>query len=35
MSIFWNTVSGAMRQILEVFENSEIGTKFYLAGGTA
>jgi len=33
--IFWNTVTPAMRQILGGFQKTELGKKFYLAGGTA
>ena len=34
-SLFWETISPDMRSILGGFSHSEIGTKFYLAGGTA
>jgi hypothetical protein len=33
--IFWNMVSPAMRQIMAQFAQSEVGIRFYLAGGTA
>lgn len=33
--LFWNTVTADMRVILNEFSRSEIGAKFYLAGGTA
>jgi hypothetical protein len=34
-SLFWETISPDMRSILSAFSRSEIGAKFYLAGGTA
>lgn len=34
-SLFWETISPDMRSILSGFSHSEIGAKFYLAGGTA
>jgi hypothetical protein len=33
--LFWNTITADMRIILNEFTHSEIGAKFYLAGGTA
>jgi len=33
--IFWDIISVSMRQVLAEFGNSEISTRFYLAGGTA
>lgn len=33
--LFWNTITAEMRRILGGFVNTEIGKKFYLAGGTA
>ncbi len=33
--LFWNTVSADMRQVLVEFSGTEIGSRFYLAGGTA
>jgi len=33
--IFWETISNEMRQMMKVFARAEIGTRFYLAGGTA
>lgn len=33
--LFWNTITNDMRVILNEFSGSEIGTRFYLAGGTA
>lgn len=33
--IFWETISPEMRQLLNSFSATEIGTRFYLAGGTA
>jgi predicted nucleotidyltransferase component of viral defense system len=32
---FWNTVTADMRVILNEFSRSQVGAKFYLAGGTA
>ncbi len=34
-ALFWNTITPDMRQILGGFLKSELGAKFYLAGGTA
>ena len=34
-ALFWNTVTEDMRDVLREFFNSEMGQKFYLAGGTA
>ena len=34
-ALFWDTVTGDMRVILREFFNSRIGSRFYLAGGTA
>ncbi len=34
-TLFWNTITEDMRVILQGFSQSEIGKKFYLAGGTA
>lgn len=33
--LFWNTVTADMRRVLAGFANTEIGSRFYLAGGTA
>jgi predicted nucleotidyltransferase component of viral defense system len=33
--LFWNTVTADMRVILNEFSRSQVGAKFYLAGGTA
>jgi hypothetical protein len=33
--LFWNTISADMRAILTRFADTEIGARFYLAGGTA
>lgn len=33
--LFWNTVTENMRLVLSEFTQSEIGDRFYLAGGTA
>jgi hypothetical protein len=33
--LFWNTISADMRAILTHFADTEIGARFYLAGGTA
>ena len=33
--LFWQTISPEMRQVLNGFSSSEIGSHFYLAGGTA
>jgi hypothetical protein len=35
MSVYWETVSPAMGQVLDCFAASTIGSHFYLAGGTA
>jgi hypothetical protein len=35
VAFFWITISSAMRQVMTTFGNSQIGAKFYLAGGTA
>jgi hypothetical protein len=35
MTIFWGTVSPEMRKVMTIFGRSEIGARFYLAGGTA
>jgi len=32
-SLFWETISPEMRQVLNGFSTSEIGKSFYLAGG--
>ena len=34
-ALFWNTVTANMRPILTGFMQSELGNRFYLAGGTA
>jgi hypothetical protein len=34
-ALFWETITLEMRSILGGFGESEVGTKFYLAGGTA
>jgi len=34
-ALFWNALTPDMRQILSGFRHSELGAKFYLAGGTA
>lgn len=34
-SLFWNTVTENMRLVLAGFAQTEIGARFYLAGGTA
>ncbi len=34
-SIFWQPISQEMHQVLNSFSMSEIGSRFYLAGGTA
>lgn len=34
-NLFWNTISENMKQVLLDFMQSEIGSRFYLAGGTA
>lgn len=34
-TLFWNTVTDDMREMLLYFTQSEIGLQFYLAGGTA
>jgi predicted nucleotidyltransferase component of viral defense system len=33
--IFWHTVSHGMRRIMSGFSQTDIGKRFYLAGGTA
>jgi hypothetical protein len=33
--IFWQTVTPRMRQIISAFSQTDIGKRFYLAGGTA
>lgn len=33
--LFWNTITENMRRVLNGFSQSEVGTHFYLAGGTA
>ncbi|MEA3351277.1 MAG: nucleotidyl transferase AbiEii/AbiGii toxin family protein [Chloroflexota bacterium] len=33
--VFWETISAQMRQVMNTFAQTEIGTHFYLAGGTA
>lgn len=33
--LFWKTISPTMRQVMATFGRTEIGTHFYLAGGTA
>ncbi len=33
--IYWETISPKMRQVMNVFSQTEIGAYFYLAGGTA
>ena len=33
--IYWETITPAMRQVLDAFAISLFGRKFYLAGGTA
>src|SRR5574338_335059 len=33
--LFWNTITEEMKFVLNGFSQSEIGTQFYLAGGTA
>ncbi|NUQ83229.1 MAG: nucleotidyl transferase AbiEii/AbiGii toxin family protein [Anaerolineales bacterium] len=33
--MYWNTVSPALRAVLEDFSKSQIASEFYLAGGTA
>lgn len=35
MSLFWNTVTDEMRDVLTGFLQSAMGDRFYLAGGTA
>ncbi|MCI0520820.1 MAG: nucleotidyl transferase AbiEii/AbiGii toxin family protein [Chloroflexi bacterium] len=35
MTLFWETISPAMRQVMAAFGRSAIGARFYLAGGTA
>ena len=34
-TLHWETISPAMRQVMRVFSATELGAKFYLAGGTA
>ena len=34
-SIFWETISNEMRQVMTTFARTEIGMHFYLAEGTA
>ncbi len=34
-NIHWNTISTTMKEIMAVFGKSDLGEKFYLAGGTA
>ncbi|OQY34825.1 MAG: hypothetical protein B6I38_02055 [Anaerolineaceae bacterium 4572_5.1] len=33
--IFWGTISKEMREVMRRFSDTEIGSRFYLAGGTA
>ena len=33
--IFWETISDEMREVMSHFSSTEIGSRFYLAGGTA
>jgi len=33
--LFWNTITADMRLVLDGFSQTEIGSRFYLAGGTA
>lgn len=33
--LFWETISQEMRQVMDGFSQSEMGSRFYLAGGTA
>lgn len=33
--IFWETISDEMRHVMAVLRRTEIGSRFYLAGGTA
>lgn len=33
--LFWNTITADMRLVLDGFSQTEIGARFYLAGGTA
>lgn len=35
MDLHWETISTEMRQVMAVFGGSQIGARFYLAGGTA
>lgn len=35
MSLYWESVSPAMRQVMTAFGRSQVGAAFYLAGGTA
>jgi hypothetical protein len=34
-TLFWETITPDMRTILAWFTQSDLGAKFYLAGGTA
>ncbi len=34
-TLFWETVSPEMRDVMQTFGKTEIGSRFYLAGGTA
>lgn len=34
-NLFWNTITADMRLVLDGFSQTEIGSRFYLAGGTA
>lgn len=34
-SLHWQTITPEMRQVMAAFAQSEIGGRFYLAGGTA
>jgi hypothetical protein len=35
MNLYWKTISPTMRQVMVVFAHSDLGSRFYLAGGTA
>jgi hypothetical protein len=35
MSLYWETISPVMRQVMAMFGRSPLGSSFYLAGGTA
>lgn len=35
MTLFWETITTPMRQVMETFGDSQLGKNFYLAGGTA